>query len=193
MANAMRKMEFPADLDLGPKMQACSERERRFVWFYVTNADENATQAARDAGYPDTGSGGIGVRAHALMHRERVLEAIDEVGRQAFRALLVPAIAATRRLILNSKHPDHARTLQATLARLGLVERTGVDVTVGGEITVNHTDEALNHLRFLKELQVPRGKLEEMFGFSGLERYEKMLAVADARAPKVIENEATNG
>jgi hypothetical protein len=35
------------------------------------------------------------VRAHALMHRERVIEAIEEVGRKAFRALLVPAMRRT--------------------------------------------------------------------------------------------------
>jgi phage terminase small subunit len=186
-------MDF-SQIELGPKMQACSERERKFVWFYVTDNDENASEAARKAGYADPGkdSASIRVQAHALMHRERVLAAIDEVGRKAFRGLLIPAVKATSKLIQNEKHPDHAKTVQSTLSRLGLVERTGVDVNVSGEVQHNHTDQALDDLRALLALQVPREKLVEVFGFSGLSRYEKMLAEQDARAPKLIEGEVVS-
>lgn len=182
-----------SEVELGPKMQACNERERKFVWFYVLNGDENATQAARDAGYADPGHGAsIRVHAHALLQRDRVLEAIEEVGRKAFRGLLGPAVLATSKMIRNDKHPDHAKTVSATLARLGFVEKTGVDVSVSGEVAVNHTDSALQDLRVLKDLGVPREKLIEMFGFSGLSRYEKMLAEVDARAPKLIEGEVVS-
>ena len=179
-------MEF-AELELGPKMLACSERERKFVWFYVTNMDENGAQAARDAGYSDVGEAAK-VRAHYLLHRERVLAAIEEVGRKAFRGQLIPAIRANSRMLQNEKHPDHAKTVQSTLSRLGLVERSGIDVNVSGDLTVNHTDQALNDLRALLALQVPREKLVEIFGFSGLSRYEKMLA----EAPKLIEGEVVS-
>lgn len=185
-------MDF-SEIELGPKMRACNERERKFVWFYVTNNDDNRAQAARDAGYSDAAEGAK-VRAHELMQRERVLAAIEEVGRKAFRGLLIPAVRATAALIEKPDHPDHARTLQSTLSRLGLVERSGVDVNVSGEVQVNHTDAALNDLRALLALCVPREKLIEIFGFSGLSRYEKMLAEADRRiaaaAPKQIEHEA---
>ncbi len=77
----------------------------------------------------------------------------------------------------------------STLSRLGLVERAGVDVNVSGEVQVNHTDQAIADLRALRLLQVPRPKLEEIFGFSGLSRYERMLDAADGRAPKLIEGE----
>jgi phage terminase small subunit len=190
-------MDF-SEIELGPKMQACSERERKFVWFYITDDDGNASEAARKAGYADPGGDNptIRVRAHALMHRERVLAAIEEVGKKAFRGLLIPAVRATKKLIDSEKHPDHAKTVSSTLARLGITERTGVDVSVSGEITHNHTDAALNDLRALLALQVPREKLIEIFGFSGLSRYEKMLAEADAKAGRLIEHKAdevTNG
>jgi hypothetical protein len=178
-------------VELGPRMQACNEMERKFVIAYVTNNDGNATQAARDAGYSDVAEGAK-VRAFEVIHRERVLAAIDEVGRKLFRGLLIPAIIATRKLIESEKHPDHAKTVSSTLARLGLTERTGVDVNVSGEITVNQTDTALNDLRTLLGMGVPRDKLVEIFGFSGLSRYEKMLAESDARAPKVIEGEVVS-
>lgn len=178
------------DITLGPKMQACSELERRFVWALLTQTGKpNATEAAREAGYKDSDNGGIRVRAHVLMHRERVLEALEEVGRKAFRGLLLPSILATRALIENEKHPDHARTVQSTLSRLGFGERSGLDVNVSGEVTLNHTDAAVDDLRRLKALCVPQSKLEEIFGFSGLARYERMLAEADRRAPKLIEGE----
>jgi hypothetical protein len=178
--------DAPLPEELGPKMAALPERERKFVWYYLLNGG-NGAQAARDAGYSDAGEG-CKVRAHALMHRERVLAAMDEAGRKAFRGLLLPAITATAALIKNKNHPDHAKTLQSTLSRLGLSERTAVDVNHSGEVTVNHTDSALNDLRALLALQVPREKLEEIFGFSGLSRYEKMLA----EAPKLIEGDVVS-
>lgn len=173
-------MDF-AEIELGPRMQALPERERKFVWFYLTNeGPPNGAKAARDAGYSDTAEGAK-VRAHALLHRERVILALEEVGKKAFRGLLGPAVKAAAGLIQNEKHADHSKAVFTTLARLGLGEKSTVDVNVGGELTVNHTDSALNDLRTLMGLGVSREKLVEIFGFSGLSRYEKMLA------PKVIE------
>lgn len=181
-------MDFTG-FELGPKMHACSESERAFVFHYVTDDDGDATAAARKAGYVDNDTGAIRVRAHALMHRERVLAAIEEVSRQSFRSLLAPAVRATRRMIFDSKHGDHAKTVLSTLSRLGVTERSGLDVNVSGELTVNHTDAAVENLRQLRDMGVPREKLLEVFGFSGLSRYEKMLLEVDAKAPKLIEGE----
>jgi hypothetical protein len=177
-------MDF-SEIELGPKMQALPERERKFVWFYVTNeGPPNGAQAARDAGYSDVKEA-CKVRASGLLHRERILLALEEVGKKAFRGLLGPAVKAAAQLIQNEKHADHSKAVFTTLARLGLGEKSSVDVNVSGDVTVNHTDSALNDLRTLLGLGVAREKLVEIFGFSGLDRYEKMLA---AQAPtKVIE------
>ena len=49
---------------------------------------------------------------------------------------------------------------------------------------------ALEALSYLKSMSVPREKLIEQFGHSGLVRYEKMLEERDAkRGMKVIEHE----
>jgi hypothetical protein len=60
---------------------------------------------------------------------------------------------------------------------------------------VDHGKAAVEALRYLKKLQVPRAVLVEQFGHSGLARYEAQLAAEDeaaAGAAKLIEgrNEA---
>lgn len=177
-------------IELGPKMLACTERERLFVLHYLRICGEegrgDASEAARRAGYADPGkhSASIRVRGHALMHRERVREAMFEVGKTEFVGLLLPAVMARKRLVENDKHPDHAGAVNSTLSALGLGERSTLDVNVSGSVELNHTDAAVADLRRLKALGVPREKLIEMFGYSGLERYEAMLA---AKEPKLIE------
>ena len=60
------------------------------------------------------------------------------------------------------------------------------------DVTVNHTDSALQDLRTLIGLGVAREKLVEIFGFSGLSRYEKMLEEQDRRSGKLIEGEVVS-
>lgn len=187
MRHAPVSMKFE-DAELGPKMQACSDRERLFVWHYLQlGGVQCGAQAARLAGYSGNGETAK-TRAHELLHRERVIAALDEVGRKAFRGLMIPAVAAAGALIADRKAAGHVKAVLSTLSRLGIVERSGVDVAVTGEIKLSHTDEAVETLRVLKELRVPREKLVEMYGYSGLERYEGMLR--DRGRPKLIEGEA---
>lgn len=124
--------------ELGPKMMACSEREQAFVMAYLSNGG-NGTEAARAAGYSDPakgdykGSAGIRVRAYELLHREKVLAAIEEVGRKEFRGLLVPALTALKTLLEKPDHTDHAKVVQSVLSRLGFSEKAAV------EMNINHT------------------------------------------------------
>lgn len=175
-------------------MLALRERERRFVWAYLCNAmtdgRENGAQAARDAGYSDV-AGGAKVRAHDLLHRDVILDAMNEVAGRELRGLAIPAVVALGKLIEKSDHQDHRKAIEMVLDRVGHGARVGVDVRVEGEVTVNHTDAAVEALRHYIGLGVPRAKLEEIFGYSGLSRYEKMLAETDARAPKLIEGSVT--
>lgn len=178
-------MDF-STIELGPKMQALNERQRKFVWLYVHDDQLSNTDAARLAGYPDPGgeSSAIRVRTHELMHSERVLEAIEEVTRQAMRGLVVPAKRAVAAMIMNSKHRDHAKTALALLGNVGIGAQK-VEV----EVTVNHTDAALEALRTLKEFGASREKLLEHFGHTGLSRYERMLAERESKQPQVIDGE----
>jgi hypothetical protein len=173
---------------LGPKMLALNERKRRFVWEFLANGCKDAADAARKAGFSDPGphSSAIRVTAHYCRHDPKVVEAMQEVARTYFGGLLLPAVLAAERLIVKEDHADHAKMVLSVLSRLGLSERTGVDLNVTGEVEVSHTDGALDGLRLLKQFGATREKLIEHFGHSGLARYEKMLAEA---APKVIEHD----
>jgi phage terminase small subunit len=170
-------------IELGPRMQACSELERKFVLALVTGPAETATDAARMAGYSDKANG-CWVRAFELMNRERVVAAIEETARKEFRGIIPAVVKAARKLILNDKHPDHAKAVNSMLSRLGFAERSGVDVHMSGEVTMNATDKALDDLQALKALNFSREQLLEIFGYSGLDRFERMLTELDRGRPK---------
>lgn len=167
-------------------MQACSEIERRFVWAYLLNGGEGA-QSAREVGYAENGAK---QRAYEVLQRPRVREALKEVAKAEFDGLLLPAVLAVKNLIGKPDHPDHMKTALSVLSRLGLGERTALDVHHSGEVELNHTDQAVEDLRLALAMQVSEAKLLEMFGTSGLPRYRRMLAEVDARrGPKLIEGE----
>src|SRR5262249_811059 len=183
-------------IPLGPKMLACNERERVFAFAYATGIASSAGEAAKLAGYSEgpalsksgRKSNSLNSRGHQLVHKPRVMEAVEEVCRTEFRGLVPLVLGAAKRLLLNAEHPDHQKTVVSLLSRLGYGEKTSVDVTVSGEITVDHTTAALEDLRRLKMLGVPREQLIETFGYSGLDRYERLLT---ERQPKLIEATGT--
>jgi len=193
MVEPYAPMNFPDDWsEFGPKVQSLRDRERKFVWAYLINSmtqvGANGAQSARDAGYSDS-SEGAKVRAHHLLHRMDVQEAIQELAARELRGLALPAIAALASILRKADHPDRQKVALSVLSRLGMGEQSALNLNVSGEIRINHTDAALEDLRRLLELGVPREKLVETFGYSGLERYEKMLSEADRRAGKLIEGE----
>lgn len=151
------------------------------------NAD--GAEAARVAGYSDA-SEGAKVRAHYLLHRADVQAALRDLGQRYLYNLMPKALVRLNDL-LDSKNPaDRGKAIDRVLNRVpGFSERTSVDVNAQLDVTVNHTSEAVEQLRTLRDLGVPRDKLIELFGFSGLSRYEKMLSELDARRPKVIEHD----
>jgi len=160
------------------------ERWRKFAWGYVFGGGEGAA-AARFAGYSDAGEG-CKVRAHGLLQRDEIQAAIKALTGKYLFSLAPKAILRLGEILDNPKHAKHAKAIEMVLDRTGHGGVTDVNVNVSGELTVNHTDQALNDLRALLELGVSREKLIEVFGFSGLSRYEKMLA---EQGPKLIEGE----
>jgi hypothetical protein len=155
------------------------DRERAFVWAYMWNGG-NGTRAARTAGYSDKG-GGAKVRAHHLLQRQDILDALSEMGPRYLYSLQPKALVRLGKLLSSKNERVAVKAVDMTLSRTGMSERTALDVKVSGSVEVDHTSAAVADLRRLKALGVPRAELERVFGFSGLSRYEKLLAIADAR------------
>jgi hypothetical protein len=180
----------PLDAIDGPMMKALpSDRHRAFVraLYQVKPGHGSGVKAAKLSGWgqPLSSSASMATIASRLMHDERILAAIFEEDQKRIRASAPRAISALSRLVENPKHKDHARGIAMVLDRVHPAEtRHQVDVH---HHAVDHSAEAVAQLRMLKSLEVSRSKLEEVFGFSGLSRYERLLEIEEAKAPKLIE------
>ena len=146
-----KEMHFPDGWDdFGPKMKSLSERERKFCWAYLTLAmanggHVNGADAAREAGYSDI-AGGARVRAHELMQRERVIEALDELGQRELRGLVVPAMMALRRLLDSPLHVDHPKAIMAVLNRTGYSEKTEHSVNIRHSVDTKELEDFARRL-----------------------------------------------
>jgi len=167
-------------------MAALLPRERAFVWFMVCNGGIGY-KAAIAAGYSNA-SEAAKVRAFELRQKPAIIEAIHECGWRNLGSLGLTAISALETLVLKPDHPDHFKAVTAVLSRIGFGEKVLVDHRHSGTIELSHTDAALEALAYLRSMAVPRDKLVEQFGHSGLARYEKMLLERDSKM-KVIEHE----
>ncbi|MFZ0123979.1 MAG: hypothetical protein WAL48_07290, partial [Xanthobacteraceae bacterium] len=97
--------------------------------------------------------------------------------KKLLRAHAPEAVNALLAIVRDVRHKDHVRGISLLLDRTDSVE---LHSTIHHQVEINHTDEALRELAFLKKHNVERTALEEMFGYSGLSRYEAMLAERDA-------------
>jgi phage terminase small subunit len=181
----------PVDAIDGLAMLALpTDRHRAFVraLYQVKPGHGANVKAAKLAGWgcPSSSAQSMATIASRLAHDERVLEAIREEDEKRIRSSAPRAISALSRLVENPKHKDHARGIAMVLDRVHPAEtRHLVDVH---HHAVDHSAEAVAQLRMLKSLDVPRSKLEEVFGFSGLPRYERLLEIEDAKkSPRLIE------
>lgn len=165
-----------------------NDRERLFCWHYMWGGG-NGSKAARLAGLGST-AGSVRVRAHEMLMRQDILNAVGELGARYLYTLQPKALVKVGKLIDSKSDGVALKASLGVLGRTGMGERTGLDVNVSGEVTVDHTSAAVADLRRLRELGLPREKLVETFGFSGLARYEKLLEASDKA--KVVEGEVMN-
>jgi hypothetical protein len=126
------------------------------------------------------------VIASRLAHDDKILAAIFEEDQRRIRSSAPRAVMALQNLLEDPSHKDHARGIGMVMDRVHPVEtRQVIDVTHRVD---DHLAETLHHLRYLKSLNVTREKLEQEFGYTGLGRYENLLALEDAKtAGRLIE------
>jgi phage terminase small subunit len=177
----------------GPAMTALDDRRRAFIiaLYEIPRGTGAQTRAARMAGFGTAKSSALSmaVIASQLIHDPRILAALEEEDKRRIRAAAPRAIRALGELIEDGSHKDHMRAIDAVLARTHPIT-TQHTVTV--EHRIDHDAEAVAQLRTLKGLGVVKEKLIEVFGFSGLGRYERMLEAEDIKAGKLIEAKAND-
>jgi hypothetical protein len=178
-----------------PALQALPPKRQLFVLHHVFDVDsDNHAQSARKAGFgkPDSTPETMAKQARNLLIDASVQAAILEVGRRYLSSLVGKAVRTLEEIISDpkSRPQDRLRATQAVLDRT-LPVQTSVSMQVDHfHHDVDHGKAAVEALRYLKKLQVPREVLVEQFGHSGLARYEKQLAAEDeaaGNAAKLIE------
>lgn len=164
-----------------------TDKVRKFAWAYLFNGGQ-AAEAARWAGYSNVAEGAK-VRACELLQREDVHAALRELSTKYLFSLAPKAIVRLGELLDRPEHPKHFNAIALTMQSTYFPDQHRVEHHHTGSIELSHTDAALEALSYLKSMSVPREKLVEQFGHSGLARYEKMLDERDAkRGMKTIEH-----
>lgn len=177
----------------GPCMKALrSDRHRAFVLaLYQIKPGYGAhVKAAKLAGFgtSTTSAKSWSVIATRLAHDDAILAALHEEDQKRIRASAPRAIRALTNLIEDPNAKDHVRGIAMVLDRVHPAEQRHI---VDVHHHVDHDAEAVAELRMLKSLDVARERLLEIFGFTGLPRYERLLAIEDAKkAPRAIEGSA---
>ncbi len=123
--------------EIGPAMEALTPMRRAFVRAVIEmgrNGIENASEAARTAGYSDGGAGtGIRVVAHNLMHDARVQAALlEEARKKVNAAAAVVATPVAVAIAMDETVParDRLRACEMLFNRGGLPAQTEHKVTV---------------------------------------------------------------
>ncbi|MGH3511444.1 MAG: hypothetical protein ACRDRB_04120 [Pseudonocardiaceae bacterium] len=105
--------------DFGPFMRALAPRHRVFVVSYCSNGC-NGADAAREAGFLDTGTGAIRVRSHRLLHRPDVRAAIREWTLAMIEAKLPVYRELMDEIAENPSHKDQFKALVHVQAISGM-------------------------------------------------------------------------
>lgn len=118
---------------LGPAMIALPERYRLFCIAFMSNGG-NGAEAARTAGYSDTG-GGARVRASELIRDRRIQAALKELGDAAFVEMAPAALETIRKIRDNPQHPKQFDAAKYALTQAGYreVREINHNVTVTNE------------------------------------------------------------
>jgi hypothetical protein len=182
--------------EMTPELARCTAKERAFIAHYLLLKLERqqvkgpAQDAAEYAGYghENSKSTTLAKQARQMFQRPRVAQALAAESLLLLRShgpLLV------KKLIEMIEDPATAATARIRAINVGMTfvfpTHQQVDVRHTHTVDIDHTQAALEALRWLRTMQVPREKLVEQFGINGLPRYERALDEEDRAAGKLIE------
>lgn len=183
--------------ELSEAMRALTQKQRLFVWHYITEVGKAPygaqTRAARKAGYgtATTDAHGFARLAYQAMSDPKVQNALTEEARRIVRAGSVEASNALMEVVRDKSHRDRMRAVSIILERT-FPTISHQNVNVVHQHVVSSLDEELEEYLTLKKIASPE-KLKELFGGNRLpvlENLEKERAEkAKTIEGEVIENE----
>ena len=143
-------IELLRDIELGPAMQALTEKQRNFVYAMIEFGGLNNTRAAREAGY-EGNTDTLKVTGHRLAHDTKVQEAMREMGPRMLNAGLFTAARFVLETIDNPQVEIKDRLKAAEM----VMNRTGMNATTEHKIAVTHTtrtsDEMIKRIEQLSK------------------------------------------
>lgn len=127
----------PSDVDLGPAMRKLTELQRKFVIAMFETGISKVGVLAGIAGYAGD-EGALRSQGHTLSRNPRVLDAIQEEGKNRLKSF---GIIATNKLVeiaVNDERKDQLKAIEMILNRSGLhaVAETrsfNVNANIGGD------------------------------------------------------------
>ena len=158
------------DAELGPRMQALTQLQRKLVNAYLEHPTWSATAMAIEAGYSQSSAS---VRGSVNLRDERVIAAINEEGSRRLRAGGPLAVMGLISMVLNPQHKDHFR------ACVVVADRSGYHALSEHKVTVDD--------------KRPQTKAELMAAVKGFAAEMKLSpqVLAELTGEKIIEGEFT--
>jgi hypothetical protein len=129
-------------------MNALAPRHRAWVIAMFEQGTADYTEAARAAGYEDTGTGAIRVAGHRLAHRADVKAAMQEEQRRRLVLMLPLADKGLKDVVSNPQHKDQLKAVSMIFNRAGIFEETSHNINLNITMTV---EEKLEKIRQLAE------------------------------------------
>ena len=133
-------------MNLGPAMAALNPRQRAFVMALNNAGGSNASEAARAAGYLDSGSGAIKVQAHLLLHNPAIRAALVEDTHARFGGK-VGKLNTLLEGIAETPGPQQLAAVKMMLHHVGLQEKQVVEHNHTVTLTLAQKIEKVNQLR----------------------------------------------
>jgi hypothetical protein len=117
-------------LRFGPAMTSLTDKQRAFVIAWNNAGGKNAAEAARTAGYADSGPSGASARnvAHKLLLDPRIQAAVIEDARARFVGTIADDLHSLSQIAGNPQHKRQLDAIKMRLHHAGMIETVKMEV-----------------------------------------------------------------
>jgi phage terminase small subunit len=142
---------IPDEPGMPPAYAKISPMQRAWLHAYLDAGDENATAAARRAGYGKEGTDAQKNQAckqagYHNIHDADILEAIRELAHEKFRQAGYLATARLMELVKDPTHKDHFKAIERVLAQNGMIAALQIEHNHNVNVTEEDQIEKVKQL-----------------------------------------------